>query len=83
MAKFHRASFPPPSKIVGSAIGFVIIHAVGGSMVRPYLAAIRMTTRAQNGPQSADRWLTCVNRQLSVESSLVGGPRFAAGDIGG
>src|SRR5258708_24547729 len=39
--------------------------------------------RAQDGPQSVGRWLAGVNRQLSVESPLVGGPRFAAGDIAG
>src|SRR3984885_7166067 len=32
---------------------------------------------------SAGRWLASENRQLSVESTHVGGPRFAAGDIGG
>jgi hypothetical protein len=31
----------------------------------------------------AGRRLAGENRQLSVESTLVGGPRFAAGDIGG
>src|SRR5882757_10878494 len=36
----------------------------------------------KNG-QSAGRWLAGVDRQLSSESPLVGGPRFAAGDIGG
>jgi hypothetical protein len=34
-------------------------------------------------PQSAGRWLAGVDRQLSVEGSLVGGPRFASGDISG
>jgi SAM-dependent methyltransferase len=33
--------------------------------------------------QSAGRWLAGVDRQLSVEGSLVGRPRFAASDIGG
>src|SRR3954451_5741500 len=42
-----------------------------------------MTGRARGGPRSAGRWLAGVYRQLSVESPLVGGPRFAAGDIGG
>src|SRR3954452_9380570 len=36
--------------------------------------------RAQSGPPSAGRWLAGVNRQLSVKSPLVGGPRFAADD---
>jgi hypothetical protein len=40
-------------------------------------------TRTQSGPLSAGRWLASENRQLSVESTLEGGPRFAAGDIGG
>jgi hypothetical protein len=35
------------------------------------------------GPQSAGRLLAGVNRQLSVKGTLVGGPRFAAGHIGG
>src|SRR5579863_3431552 len=39
--------------------------------------------RTQDRPQSAGRWLAGVNHQLSVEGSLVGGPRFAAGDISG
>src|SRR3954468_1581877 len=42
-----------------------------------------MTTSTPGGPPSASRWPAGVNRQLSVESPLVGGPRFAAGDIGG
>src|SRR3954454_5344217 len=42
-----------------------------------------MTTSSPGGPPSASRWPAGVNRQLSVESPLVGGPRFAAGDIGG
>src|SRR4051794_22483622 len=37
--------------------------------------------RAPGGTPSASRWLAGVNRQLSVKSPLVGGPRFAAGDI--
>lgn len=32
---------------------------------------------------SAGRWLASENRQLSIESTLEGGPRFAAGDICG
>jgi len=39
--------------------------------------------RVQDGPQSDGRWLAGVNRQLRIEGPLVGGPRFAAGDIGG
>ena len=39
--------------------------------------------RAQSGRLSAGRWLASENRQLIVESTLVGGPRFATGDIGG
>src|SRR5258708_10466112 len=39
--------------------------------------------RARDGSASAGWRLAGVNRQLSVESPLVGGPRFAAGDIGG
>src|SRR5688500_12917503 len=41
----------------------------------------RMTT-SQDG-LSAGRWLAGVDRRLSLESPLVGGPRFAAGDKGG
>src|SRR6187455_2404286 len=37
----------------------------------------------QNGRLSAGRWLAGENRQLIVESTLVGGPRFATSDIGG
>jgi hypothetical protein len=38
--------------------------------------------KAQGGSLSADRWVAGENRQLIVESTLVGGQRFAAGDIG-
>lgn len=38
--------------------------------------------RSQSGPPSAARWLAGKSRQLRVESTLVGGPRFAAGGIG-
>jgi hypothetical protein len=37
----------------------------------------------QSGRLSAVRWLASENRQLSIEGTLVGGPRFATGDIGG
>ena len=47
----------------------------------PAVEMIRPRLRTQDRPQSAGRWLAGVNRQLSVEGSLVGGPRFAAGDI--
>src|SRR5215212_10287292 len=40
-----------------------------------------MTTSSRTS--SAGRWFACVDRQLSVEGTLVGGPRFAAGYIGG
>jgi hypothetical protein len=38
---------------------------------------------AESGALSAGWWLASENRQLSVESTLEGGPRFATGDIGG
>src|SRR4051794_1321494 len=41
-----------------------------------------MTTPSPGPTQSAGRWLADINRQLGGESPLVGGPRFAAGDIG-
>ena len=45
--------------------------------------AMKGSSEPRAGPSSAGRWLASENRQLSVESTLVGGPRFAAGDIGG
>src|SRR5947207_6278982 len=46
-----------------------------------FLLPLRLTTSSR--PRSAGRWFACVDRQLSVEGALVGGPRFAAGHIGG
>src|SRR5260370_8948676 len=56
---------------------------IGPRFARTRWANPPYALRAQDGPQSAGRWLADVNRQLSVESPLVGGPRFAAGDIAG
>ncbi len=49
----------------------------------PVVSRFDFRLSTQSGPLSAGRWLAGENRQLSVESTLVGGPRFAAGDIGG
>jgi hypothetical protein len=57
-------------------------HADGGKRrhrVKPVVKGFP----GKSGPLSAGWWLAGVNRQLSGESPLVGGPRFAAGDIGG
>ena len=53
---------------------------VGAVNHRPWAKADRARPRGQ--PDRRRQGLT-ENRQLIVESTLVGGPRFAAGDIGG
>jgi hypothetical protein len=86
-----RAVRPQPSLNVGVGGLFVFevrgveirVHDLGSGIAKScaWERGLSSVTSPVDG-LSAGRWLASEDRQLSVESALVGGPRFAAGDIG-